>query len=216
MSEKVTVVIPAFNEENSIDTVLKNVKIYVDEIIVIDDASTDKTYEIAKQNSAIVIRHDKNQGYDKCLDDGFKEAAKRKASIILSFDADGQHIPEDILNIIAPIKNGKIDVVVGIRPYKQRISEMFFSYYAKKKIGIQDPLCGIKAYSVEAYKTIGYFDQINSIGTELLFNCFKYGYQIQEVHINMNKREGTPRFGSIIKANLKIFYALLKIYHKFG
>lgn len=215
MSEKIIAVIPAFNEEETIGTVLKDIKKYVDEIIVVDDASSDKTSEIGKKHSAIVIRHRENQGYDGAINTGFKEAANRKASIIFTFDADGQHAARDIPKIIAPIKNGEADVVVGIRPYNQRISEKIFSKYARKKIGITDPLCGIKAYSEETYINVGHFDSLNSIGTELMFNCHKHGYRIKEVEIQMNKRKGKTRFGNVFRSNLKIFAALFRIYLKF-
>lgn len=215
MKGKIIAVIPAFNEEKTIGEVVKELKKLVDEIIVVDDASVDRTGEIAKANSAIVLRHDENQGYDKTINDGFIEAAKRNAFIIFTFDADGQHAPDDAPKILAPIKNGEADVVVGIRPYKQRISEKIFSRYAKRKIGVSDPLCGVKAYSAKAYDVVGYFDKMNSIGTELMFNCYKNNFRIKEVTIRMNKREGKPRFGSILKGNLRIISALVKIYIKF-
>jgi len=215
MKEKIIAVIPAFNEEKTIGEVVKELKRYTDEIIVVDDASVDKTSDEAMKYSAVVLRHAVNQGYDKTIDDGFKEAAKRKASIIFTFDADGQHVPYDVPKILAPIKKGEADVVVGIRPHTQRLSEKLFSIYAKKKIGITDPLCGIKAYSAEMYNNIGYFDRIKSIGTELMFNCNALGCRIKEVNINMNKREGKSRFGSVLRANIKIISALFKILIKF-
>jgi glycosyltransferase involved in cell wall biosynthesis len=215
MTEKIVAVVPAYNEENTINTVLCNVKKYVDEIVVIDDASTDKTIKMVKKNYVTLIKHKKNQGYDKSLNDGFQEAVNRNATIIFTFDADGQHVSHDIPAIIAPIKNRQADIVVGIRPYKQRIAETIFSWYAKKSIGISDPLCGFKAYSVKVYETVGYFDKLNSIGTELMFNSYILGYKLQEVPINMNKREDIPRFGNIFRANLNIFIALIKIIIKF-
>lgn len=215
MKEKSVAVIPAFNEENTIGGVVKELKKLVDDIIVVDDASNDKTLEEAKKNSAIVVRHDRNQGYDKSIDDGFKEAAKRNASVIFTFDADGQHLPSDIPKILSLIKKGEAEVVVGIRPHKPRISEAIFAWFAKRKIGVSDPLCGVKAYSVKAYNKIGYFDKLDSIGTELMFNCHKHGFRIKEVTININKRKGKPKFGNIIRSNLRIFIALFKIYIKF-
>lgn len=215
MNEKIIAVMPAFNEEKAIGQVINHLKKYVDEIVVVDDASNDKTAMEAEKNTAFVLRHDTNQGYDKSIDDGFKLAAKKNASIILTFDADGQHVPENVPKIISPIKNGEADVVVGIRPYKQRISETIFSWYTKRKIGVSDPLCGVKAYSADAYNNVGYFDKINSIGTELMFNCHKQGYRIGEIDIHMNKRKGKSRFGSTIHANLRILSALFKIYMKF-
>ena len=215
MKQKIIAVIPALNEENTIAEVLKSIKKFVDKTIVVDDGSKDKTQMISKENSAIVVSHDTNMGYDKSIDDGFKEAIKYNPTVIFTFDADGQHNSSDIQKFINPIIEKKADVVVGIRPKKQRLSENLFSHYSRKRIGIGDPLCGIKSYSAEAYKKVGYFDKLNSIGTELMFNCYKYGYKIIEVKVGMNTRQDTPRFGNKIKSNLRILNALIKIYFKF-
>lgn len=211
MKEKIVAVVPAFNEEKTIDIVLRNIKPYVDEVVVVDDASTDKTLQEATKVYVTLVKHIKNMGYDRSLDDGFKEAAKRNATIIFTFDADGQHVAEDIPSVLDPIKNGQAEVVVGIRPYQQRIAETIFSWYAKRKIGVSDPLCGVKAYSVKVYETVGYFDRLHSIGTELLFNSFINGFIIQEIPIHMNKRSDIPRFGNVFRANFNILLALIKI-----
>jgi glycosyltransferase involved in cell wall biosynthesis len=215
MKEKICAVIPAYNEQESIGEVLDHLHIHVDNIIVVDDGSSDETSRKAKNHGFTVIRHKQNQGYDKSISDGFREAIKQNATVIFTFDADGQHHSEDVPQLLDPILKGNADVVVGIRPCTQRFSERIFSWYAQKKIGIHDPLCGVKAYSSIAYKHVGYFDAIHSIGTELLFNCNKKGYRIQEVPIKINIRKDNPRFGNSIKANMKILLALIKICIKF-
>ena len=215
MREKIIAVIPAYNEEHTIGDVIRAVKKYVDEIIVTDDASTDKTGKIAAELSATVVTHTTNLGYDKSLDDGFKEAAKQGATILFTFDADGQHVAEDIPVLLAPILSHTADVVVGVRPWRTRFAETAFAWYAKRKIGIHDPLCGMKAYTIQAYASVEYFDRLQSIGTELLFNCAKRRYRIVETPIHLNKREGHPRFGSRIKGNWRIFIALIRISRQF-
>jgi len=208
--EKVIAVIPALNEEKTISKVIRGVKEYVDEIILVDDASTDKTAFIAQREGAVVISHKKNQGYDKSIDDGFALAAKRGARIILTFDGDGQHNPEDIPTIIEPILKGEADVVVGKRPHYARITEYFFAVVAKIKANIDDPLCGLKAYHIRVYNDIGYFDRIASIGTQLMFNAKRKGYGVVQKNITLNERVDVPRFGRRVKANLRIFKAIIK------
>jgi len=215
MKQKTIAIIPALNEEKTINSVLNGVKKYVDEIVVVDDGSTDNTAKIVEKSSAILIKNKTRLGYDKAINIGFKEASCRNPNILVTFDADGQHIPKDLEKILFPIKKKETSVVVGIRPYKQRIAEKIFARFSKRKIGVSDPLCGIKAYSWKAYNKVGYFDKINSIGTELMFNCYKNGYKIKELNIQMNKRIDKPRFGSIIKGNYKIFLAFIKVYIKF-
>ena len=214
--QKIIVVIPALNEEKTISGVIQGVKQYVDEIILVDDASLDKTPVIARKEGAIVISHKKNRGYDKSIDDGFALAAGRGATVILTFDGDGQHNPADIPRIVAPILKGNADVVVGKRPYHARITEHIFAFIAKMKVGIDDPLCGLKAYHVKVYKDVGYFDEISSIGTQLMFNAKKRGYELVQEDITLNKRIDTPRFGKKIKANWEIFKAILRVTFSFN
>lgn len=208
--QKITAVLPALNEEETISEVIKGLKEYVDEAILVDDASTDKTAILAQREGAIVISHNKNKGYDRSVDDGFALAAKRGATIILTFDSDGQHNPEDIPEIIEPIINGEADVVVGRRPHFARIAEYLFALIARIKTGIDDPLCGLKAYHVKVYKDIGYFDRASSIGTQLIFNAKKKGYSIAQTNITLNQRRDEPRFGKRLGANWRIFKAIVK------
>ncbi len=209
--KKVIAVIPALNEEKTISKVIRGVKKYVDEIILVDDSSTDRTAIIAQKEGAIVFSHKKNKGYDKSIDNGFALAAKRGATIILTFDGDGQHNPEDIPKIIEPILNGDADVVVGKRPHYARIAEYLFAFVAKIRANIDDPLCGLKAYQINVYKDIGYFDRISSIGTQLIFNAKRRGYRVVQKNITLNERGDVPRFGRRVKANWKIFKAIVKM-----
>jgi glycosyltransferase involved in cell wall biosynthesis len=208
--EKITVVIPALNEEKTISGVINGVKKYVDEVILVDDASTDETANIARRDGAIVVTHSQNQGYDRSINDGFALAAKRGGVIILTFDADGQHNPMDIPRIVGPILNGEADVVVGKRPRHARITEYLFAFIAKIKANIEDPLCGLKAYHIGVYRDIGYFDRISSIGTQLMFNAKKKGYRVfQKDVVLLNRKKDISRFGEGIKANWKIFKAIV-------
>jgi glycosyltransferase involved in cell wall biosynthesis len=203
-------VIPAYNEERTISRVVKDVKKYVTEVIVVDDGSIDSTARDAELAGAIVVLQ-KNRGYDGAIDAGFKEASKRKADLIFTFDADGQHNPKDIKRIVSPILRGKADVVVGIRPFKQRFMEHFFAFYSKRKIGISDPLCGLKAYKIDVYRKSGHFDTIKSTGTQLMFEASNRRFRLAEVPVHCNRREDIPRFGRRVKGNYKILRSFIRI-----
>ena len=204
-------VVPALNEEKTVSAVVDGVLKYVNEIIVVDDASSDRTTSIAKEKGAIILSHCTRQGYDKSLDDGFALASKRGASVIITFDADGQHNPEDVPRIVEPILKGEADVVVGKREHFQRITEYLFSLVARVKVHVHDPLCGLKAYHVKVYNDIGYFDRVSSIGTELMFRAKKRGYRIVQRNITINERKDESRIGGRIEANWKILKALTKM-----
>jgi glycosyltransferase involved in cell wall biosynthesis len=206
---KVIAIIPALNEEKTIEFILKDTKKYTDEIIVVDDCSTDKTANISKKYASI-ISHKRNYGYDKSIDDGFKLAKNKKAGIIITLDADGQHFPEDIPKLIGPIKDKEADIVTGKRPYNVRFMEQIFANFGRKR-NISDPLCGMKAYNIKVYEDVGFFDNITSIGTQLIFTALIKGYNIKEVAIKLKDRKDTPRFGIRFKANFKLLKAYIRL-----
>ncbi len=212
MSEqKIVAVIPAYDEEETISSVIGGAKGFVDEIVVVDDASTDGTAAAALRAGAVVISHSKNLGYDKSIDDGFALAAQENATIIVTLDGDGQHEPRDISKLVEPIIEGQADVVVGKRPRRARTAETLFALVAKARLHIDDPLCGFKAYSVRVYQSVGYFDRIGSIGTQLMFTASKMGYKITQRDIALHPRADTSRFGRRIIGNWKILKACVKI-----
>jgi len=194
-SQRIVAVIPALNEADTIGRIVGEVKKWVDLVIVVDDHSSDNTSGIAKGVGALVFTNIKNQGYDKTIDKGFELAVENGATIIITFDADGQHNAEDINKIVSPILQGEADLVVGRRPQHARITEYLFAFVAKRKAGIDDPLCGLKAYKVEIYKDVGYFDQMSSIGTQLMFKAKKKGYRIIQKDISLTRRKDISRFG---------------------
>jgi len=112
---KIVAIIPAFNEEESIKRIIQKTREYVGDIIVIDDGSTDNTKSKAEGESVIIVHHYKNMGLGKSIADGINEALKLDADIIVQLDADGQHNPEEIPRLLAPLLDNSADVVVGSR-----------------------------------------------------------------------------------------------------
>jgi glycosyltransferase involved in cell wall biosynthesis len=205
---KIAIIIPAFNEENTISRVINSIKSYGIPIVV-NDASTDRTETVANDAGAIVINHIHNEGYDKSLDSGFKKADALNCNYVVTFDADGQHDSNAIPLFINELKNG-FDLVLGFRTKKQRFSELLFSFFTRNRLGWRDPLCGMKGYNIKLYKELGYFDSYNSIGTELAFFGILNGYSFIELHVPIFHRSDHSRFTSI-SANFKILKSLLKL-----
>lgn len=209
---KITAIVPAFNEVNTITRVVNNLKQCVQEIIVIDDGSSDETGLRAFKSGAFVIYHKKNLGYDKTIGDGFKEAIKRGADIIITLDADGQHRTEDVNRLTKLIISGKADLVIAQRPYFTHFCERIFALYTKLFYGIKDPLCGLKVYHKKIYKSIGYFDTINSIGTQLMIEALHRGFKAQFIPIKIRSRHDQSRFYyRRLKANYRILIAMIKV-----
>ncbi len=210
---QVAIIIPAFNEENTIFDVVQSVRRY-GVVIVVNDASTDKTQEMAEKAGAITIMHENNQGYDGALNSGFSKADELNCYMVITFDADGQHDANLLEEYIQLIDSG-FQVVIGNRDKFQRVAEYIFSWVARLKWGIVDPLCGMKAYHIDVYKNLGYFDSYNSIGTELSIYAVNQKEKITQIPVEISSRKDMPRFGSSISANFSILRALLFGYKKY-
>ena len=213
-SEKVIAVIPAYNEGKTIRRVVEELLPNVSEVVVVNDCSKDDTKSEAESAGAFVLTHEVNQGYDKTINDGFKEAAKRGASIIMTFDADGEHDAGDVEHILGPIREGKADLVLGQRPESRHWGERIFASYTKIRYGVRDPLCGFKAYKREVYDRVGFFDSVSSIGSELSLRAIRLGYTPAFVPITLHEREAgdSSRFYVLTwRGNIKILKALWRI-----
>lgn len=191
----------------TISRVVKEVKSFGIPIVV-DDGSKDDTAELATSSGAVVVSHIRNKGYDSALNSGFVKAEEMGLQVVITLDGDGQHNPALISQFISAIDLGA-DIVIGIRNYRQRLAENLFSMYTRFRFGIKDPLCGMKAYKIEVYKDLGYFDSYNSIGTELMLYSVLKGCCIQQINFKLIDRCDTPRFGSLAIANWKIFRAMV-------
>lgn len=204
---RVGIVIPALNESATIAGVVESVGKYGVPIVV-DDGSTDATAELASCAGAVVVSHEKNCGYDAALNSGFEKAAEMGSEIIITVDADGQHDPSRIQEFICAIDAGA-DVVIGIRSQRQRFAEHLFAWYTNLRFGIKDPLCGMKAYRIKIFKTLGHFDSYGSIGTELAIFAAKKGFRFRQISFDAREREGRSRFGQVFAGNYKIIRALV-------
>ncbi len=203
---RIVIVIPAFNEAETISQVVQAAERY-GICVVVDDGSSDDTASRARAAGATVVCHSKNLGYDAALNTGFKKAAETGCRGIVTLDADGQHNPELIEKFIAALNSGAA-VVVGVRDRRQRLAEHVFAWYTRLRFNIADPLCGLKAYSIEVYRELGYFDAYLSIGTELMLFAARKGFPIANIAFEVRDRLGRPRFGQKLAANWKIFRAL--------
>ena len=113
---KIFIVIAAYNEEKAINHVIKGLhQEGYENIIVIDDCSKDNTIEIAKKEKAIVLEHVINRGQGAALRTGIEYSLNHNADIIVTFDADGQHNPKQIKDLIKPIELEEVEITLGSR-----------------------------------------------------------------------------------------------------
>jgi glycosyltransferase involved in cell wall biosynthesis len=207
VGSRVSIVIPALNESATIETVVRQSSAFGIPIVV-DDGSSDGTGSIAAAIGAIVVRHERNRGYDISLNSGFVKAVELGAEFVITIDADGQHNPMLIAKCIELLDAGA-DIVIGVRDKRQRFAEHCFSYLTRVFYGVDDPLCGFKGYRISIYRSLGHFDSYASIGTELTLFAMRNGYSLKQLPLHVRERADTPRFGEGWAANRKIFRAMV-------
>ena len=204
------VVIPAFNEDSTIEEVINSAKKYVENIIVVDDASLDNTNELSVKCGAIVLKSPVNLGYDSSLEFGFSHAIKQGATSIITIDADGQHPIDLIPKMIDLVENENYEFVIGIRSNLPRFSEKLFSFFTKIRFSINDITCGMKCYKASLFKKYGFKKKYDSIGTYLALNALKNNHRSTDIFINIEPRLDNSRYGVSLLSELNIMYAILR------
>ena len=209
---KIAIVIPVFNEEKTIISILKKVK-KIGVPIVINDCSTDKTKKLLVKNRYNFESNSINLGYSRTLIKGLKNAYLKKFEYIISFDADNQHKIKDLKKIIKYLK--KYDLVYTVRNRYGRSSEVLFSFLTQKIYKIYDPLSGLKGYRRNILKNYNFNKNINLFGSEILISSIDKNFKIKCFDIVIQSRKDQPRIGNTLSANIKILKScvMLIIYY---
>lgn len=192
---KVIVAMPAYNEERYVASTVIKCRKHFNDVYVIDDASKDLTYEMARRAGARVVRHEKNQGYGGALRTAFLLGKEQRADCLVILDSDGQHDPDEIEKLVGPILDGKADLVIGSR-FKSKAGRSKIPNY--RKIGIQaitqvfnlgtnlsltDSQSGFRAYSKNALEHIKVTSDRMDASMEILFDAREHRFNIIEVPI---------------------------------
>ena len=197
---KVIAAIPAFNEEQYIGTVVLKTKQYVDEVIVVDDGSTDNTSEVARLAGATVLRNKENKGKGVAIQRILTEAKRRAPDVLVLLDADVQHNPDEIPRLIKPVLEGS-DLVIGSRkaqanktPRYRRIGQKILLHstrlLSRKKL--TDSESGFRALSKRAISEIRLTENGFAVETEMIVQATDEGLKITEVPIsNIYTKDGS-------------------------
>jgi glycosyltransferase involved in cell wall biosynthesis len=207
---RVAIVIPAFNEEDTLAPVVSEASKY-GTVIVVDDCSCDATAVIAKNKGALVLRNEENEGYEYSLNRGFSHAISLGVEAVIMMDADGEHDPADLPLFIHALLAQKSPLVLGVRARKQRLAETIMGWYVRAIHGPMDILCGFKGYARAVIEGENSDSVASGIGTSTVIKCLRKGYQFREVHITVKSRTGAPRFGSSLGSNIRILKVLARL-----
>lgn len=185
-------VVPAWNEEHTIGEVLDGLRPCVDRIVVVDDGSTDRTAEIASGRGVGVVRHAVNRGLGAAIGTGIAAALATGADAILTFDADGQHAPEDVPAVVQQILDGLADLVIGTRladprgmPVVRRLANTAGNLTTRILFGarVTDSQSGFRAFSRRAAELIRIKTDRMEVSTEIIAEAHRLGLRIAEVPI---------------------------------
>ena len=216
------IVIPAYNEEKIIQSVLREIQAagYYN-IIVVDDGSTDATYTKAREMPGIIaLRHKLNRGKGAATKTGIEVAKLQNADIIVTLDGDGQHNPLDIEKLLRPIEDQHCDVVLGTR-LKNPKGMPWYKILANK-IGnvitwyfyglyVSDSQSGFRAYSRHAAELINTKTDRYEYDSEVIHEIYRYKLSYQEVPIEV--RYTAYSMGKVQKQGfwngLKTFYKIV-------
>lgn len=216
---KVVVVIPSYNEERFIGSVVLKTLRHPVTVIVVDDGSTDDTAVIAAAAGAVVVRQPVNQGKGAALNAGFIRAREMSPDVIVMIDGDGQHLPEELPGVVQPIIEHQADIVVGSRylvtpnqvPRLRILGHRFFNWLTGRVSGVfvSDSQSGYRAFSSNAYQKINFSSSGFSVESEMQFLAREYGLSVKEVPITI--RYSDPPKRSVIHQGLVVLNGVLRL-----
>ncbi|MEM0473332.1 MAG: glycosyltransferase family 2 protein [Candidatus Aenigmatarchaeota archaeon] len=205
---KLVVMIPAYNEEKTIASVIREIPRKIEgiskvEILVINDGSTDKTVEVARKAGADrIVSNRKNMGLGFSFKKGLNEALNMDADVVVNIDADGQYNAKEIAKLVRPIIDGKADIVLGWRdidkldhmPLQKKIGNKIATFFTRLMSGlpIKDAQTGFRALSSDAVMKLNLFGRYTYV-QETLIQAKHKGLVIEQVPVEFRKREGKSR-----------------------
>jgi glycosyltransferase involved in cell wall biosynthesis len=199
---KVIAAIPAYNEEKYIAAVVKKTAIYVDEVYVIDDGSTDRTVQRARAAGATVISHPENKGKGEALNTAFELARDLQPEVLVLLDGDNQHDADEIPLLLDQVMNNGCDMVVGSRflrkngiPAYRQLGQHVLTITTNLGSGIRltDSQSGFRAFSWAAVRQMRFAETGLSVESEMQFLAGRKGFQVSEVPIVTNYDDEVKR-----------------------
>lgn len=189
---KIIAVIPAFNEEKTIANIVRESRNHVDEVLVVNDGSTDNTEKIARIFGARVVNLAMNRGLGSALRIGIKTALWRGADTVVTLDADGQHNPKDIERLVLPILRNEADVVIGTRmkdlkgmPTTRRAANLSGNLITFLLFGfwVSDSQSGFRALSSFAARKIDIKSDRMEVSSEIIKEIKDKNLHLREIPI---------------------------------
>jgi glycosyltransferase involved in cell wall biosynthesis len=218
-AQRVIVIIPAYNEERTIVHVIRGLKQRgFTTLIVVDDGSSDRTGELAAREGAIRLRHLLNRGLGGALGTGISAALRLGAEVIVTFDADGQHDPDDIRRLLEPIDRGEAEVVIGSRmldpwgmPYRRRLANWIANVVTYLLFGgwTTDSQSGLRAFSRRAATRMQIMTTGMEVSSEIIAETVRHHLTWTEVPVRAIYTDYSLSKGQSVTVGLQTLVKLL-------
>ena len=215
----VWIIVPAFNEQARIHAVVSTLACSYQNVLVVDDGSSDDTSRIAAAAGATVVRHSINLGQGASLQTGFTFATYQRADVVVTFDGDGQHDAADIPRLISPILLGHCDVVLGSRfrgksigmPKHRWLILKLAILFTRITTGLKltDTHNGLRAFSLKAIDRIQITEDRMTHASDLLHQIATHQLRYQECPVTIRYNHETLRKGQRSSAAFGILTRLL-------
>lgn len=192
---KVIVLIPAYNEELTIGSMVLLAKHYAEKVVVVDDGSKDRTVSIAIESGADVLRMENNSGKAKALLEGCDYCRRYDPDVLVMIDGDGQMDPALIPSVAEPIAKGEADLVIGSRylqpnvkiPFKRKVGQKILNSATNMGSAghITDSQSGYRALSRKALENMDFVSDAYNIESDMIVHFSEKGLRISEVPITV-------------------------------
>jgi UDP-N-acetylglucosamine---dolichyl-phosphate N-acetylglucosaminyltransferase len=218
---KTFVVVPAYNEEKTVENVLEDLLKMGFDFVVVDDGSSDETNKIVtriikEKKQGLLCKHLLNRGLGAAIKTGIEAALAQGADIIVTFDADGQHDPDDINTVIMPIIKNEADVAVGKRDFKEMPSSkkygnqiMNFITLIFYGIRVSDSQSGLRAFNRKAAQSIIINARDYGVSSEIIGEVKRHQLKLEEVPMKTIYTDYTMKKGTNLYEGLKILTKLI-------
>lgn len=223
---RIVVIIPAYNEERSIDWVIRDIPPVVEEIIVVNNGSTDATEKIAQKAGATVLKEDRRgYGYACLKGIAYLDAKAEKPDIVVFLDGDYSDYPEELTQVVQPIVEGGYDLVIGVRKKEWRekgsmtpqqivgnwVASVLMRIFINSKFTDLGPF---RAIRYEALKSLGMTDKTYGWTVEMQLKAHRKKLTYTQVSVHYRKRIGVSKVSGTLKgtifASVKIIGWILK------
>ncbi len=199
MTEKALVVIPAFNAARSVGDVVRSCREIVADVVVIDDGSADHTASVARSAGADVVPHSQNRGKGAALKSGFAYALQHGYDVMITLDADGQHLPREIPQFLRSRAETRADLIIGGRSHlfdqmlpRRRLANRFSAWSIAWASGtaVTDSQSGFRLYSADLLRNVRLRTDGFDLESEVIVRAGRGGFKVTTTPIDLGFVDG--------------------------